>query len=69
MKVKIWTLPTNNGDGSASVCIFESQEAAEEYVAISEAEMEDCIYPRDLEFDEYGILLNPDRWDSANDLL
>jgi hypothetical protein len=63
MNVRIWTLASDNGDGSSSSLIFSSKEEAQAYAmaqfkAIGEGSLDENISYEDLEFDESGKLLN-----------
>ena len=70
MYVRLWYLPVSGGDGSCDVVFFTDREAAEEY---EKKRMEyfgpeydwgeDCINFKELKFDDYGNLLNPDVWE------
>jgi hypothetical protein len=68
MKVKFWTYTQDCGDGSAYPRFFATEEQAEAYRVAYEAVMEqgwgeDCVSPQELEFDENGVLLNPDKFE------
>lgn len=68
MKAHIWLLSTDNGDGSCSVSMFATEEQARVYMAgydndFDTQTQEDNLSCRDLEFNDEGILLNPDTYE------
>lgn len=63
MKVKFWTYTESGGDGSAYPRFFATEEQA-----CGEGWGEDCIASQELEFDDDGVLTNPDNFfDSWDD--
>lgn len=63
MKTKVWIYLENYGDGSAFPKFFATKEQAEAYAAAApeyEDRFCDDISSQELEFDENGVLLNPD---------
>ncbi len=58
-KVKVWLYIENLGDGSCGVRFFNSEADAEAYAEPDDERYCDDIYPKELEFDEDGKLLNP----------
>jgi hypothetical protein len=62
VKLKLWTLALNAGDGSASVLLFSSSEKASSYLKTERANpnyegfAEDCIQSFDVEIDADGRL-------------
>jgi hypothetical protein len=72
MKVKVWTYTESQGDGSAYPCFFATEEQAMTYKRLSEGQSgegwgEDCVAEYTLEFDENGVLVNPDVFISWDD--
>lgn len=61
MKVKVWTYVENLGDGSCAVRFFNSREEAEAFAGEDDERYCDDINPETLEFDDNGVLLNPDK--------
>lgn len=66
MKIKIWLFVSNNGDGSAAVRLFPSEQAAEGFANFNEEtdsgsydRMEDDIQQIEFEIDEKGNILQP----------
>lgn len=60
----IWVYVQDNGDGSASPMFFATEADAYAYKEASEEAVgngwgEDCVYHETLQFDDAGILLNP----------
>lgn len=69
MKVEIWVLATDNGDGSAGAAFFASEELALEYMEASDNDMDTQSNPENLscttlEFNDQGVLLNSDKWET-----
>lgn len=73
MKVKFWTYTESGGDGSAYPRFFATEEQAYAYKEKTEEQSgegwgEDCIASQELEFDDDGVLTNPDNFfDSWDD--
>jgi len=62
MKLTVWAIAVNAGDGSGYVNVYATEadaEAADECEAMNEG-FTDSITKLELEFDENGKLLNPD---------
>jgi len=67
LKVSFWTYTESGGDGSAYPTFFATKEQAKEYKKKSEDASgegwgEDCIAHHTLEFDDNGVLINPDQY-------
>lgn len=67
MKTRIWCRIIDCGDGSAAASFFRTREDAERDMKncldlnLEDGWAEDCIQNVDLEFDEDGNFLNPDK--------
>jgi hypothetical protein len=59
IKATVWVYMKNNGDGSASPCFFNSEDAAEKYAENDDERYCEDIDRHTLEFDENGNLLTP----------
>jgi hypothetical protein len=60
IKAKVWIHIHSQGDGSAVVYFFSTEEAAEKYAEHCDERFSDDIYSEELEFDQDGKLLTPD---------
>ena len=61
MKATVWIYNRNNYDGSSSACFFKSESDAEKYAEEDTERFCDDINSHTFEFDENGVLLNPDK--------
>ncbi len=62
IKLTIWAIAINQGDGSGSVNVYGTEEdaqLADDNSAMNEG-FTDSITKLDLEFNDEGLLLNPD---------
>ena len=58
MKVQLYLYIQNMGDGSCSVKFFNSRESAEKFAEPDDERFCEDIYPKTLELDENGKLIN-----------
>ena len=67
MQVRIVTVASDNGDGSASCLFFNTEDEAAEYIQAYEESMGECINPENITSHtlvfEDGVLMNPDKWE------
>lgn len=67
LKAKVWTVQVDNGDGTVSTHYFATKPAAEAFHKYEESKDyyqgfgDDSIDYHTFEFDENGVLLNPDK--------
>lgn len=70
IKVTVWAIANNNGDGSGAVSVYATEQdglEAENLEGLDEG-FTDSLTKLELEFDHNGLLLNPDtivRWADA----
>lgn len=69
VKYRIYTVCQDNGDGSASCLQFATFKQAETYVEAYNKNNDECINEEnisylDLEFDDQGVLQNPDIYEA-----